>query len=763
MSIRLNLSVFDAKIIITGQLPSNRGTQVLFGKDKDGKRFSVIIHSYLLPRKAFKGECWLFKGIWDSNPKYTNQIIAEHGEPMPLAAEYLEEYITQHPRLRVGEGFTRVGKITWENAINSAGNAEKLSIILNDKDIEAIKALKIGRLTRNITPILNAWHTLKKELEGIQLLTDYKVEKRLSRKLIRYYGEQVVDLLTINCFKLLAFSQNTKALFDSCIQISQSLKYPQNDPRYLQGAIDFIFNYRLDNYGHTAISKETLYRALLNHFKDKDIALTAINSSLATGALVMSPRELLQIRPVHFVEGKLEHHLINLLKKKNKKTLWSKEKLLNEFKKVLTTSAHPLTGEQEEAIKQPFISTLSILTGGAGTGKTTVISSIVKLASKLNIPVFQMALSGQAADVMRHYNSIHNIQCITKTIHSYLLPLEEMKNQENNQESPHQTKELKYPNECLIIIDESSMVDLSLMSRLMYVIPNTARVLLVGDPNQIPPIGAGLVFHKLCHSIHIPISRLTKPHRSAAETGIPLIAEKISHGHVPPLPLFKLDEPTPKHGVYFLPATIDKSDKHCLAKVIFKVVKKLGFENTQVITTHRKKANKFGSIQSSVHHINDYFQQELTKGKQKELITWGLNENDPIIVRKNVINIGKKGFDLFNGNLGILKSADKPYTFQFGNIERELDDNAIAQLGVQLGYALTVHSFQGSAADCVVIAITKSNLLERSLLYTALTRAKKTCVFVGDFKAFQDAVEAPPKWKTICTAFDIDRYFEKKD
>jgi exodeoxyribonuclease V alpha subunit len=97
-----------------------------------------------------------------------------------------------------------------------------------------------------------------------------------------------------------------------------------------------------------------------------------------------------------------------------------------------------------------------------------------------------------------------------------------------------------------------------------------------------------------------------------------------------------------------------------------------------------------------------------------------------------------------------------------GDNERELDDEDIARFGIQLGYALTVHSFQGNGADCIVIAITKSNFLERSLLYTALTRAKKTCVFIGDPKAFQDAVLVPPKWEKICTAFGIDRYFEDK-
>lgn len=115
---------------------------------------------------------------------------------------------------------------------------------------------------------------------------------------------------------------------------------------------------------------------------------------------------------------------------------------------------------------------------------------------------------------------------------------------------------------------------------------------------------------------------------------------------------------------------------------------------------------------------------------------------------------------MFNGSLGKLVSATEPYTFKFGDDERVLNNEDIAKLGIMMGYGLTIHSFQGSAAECVVIAITKSNLLERSLLYTALTRAKKTVVFVGDQLAFNVAIKANPKWQTLNTAFNVDRSFE---
>ena len=137
-----------------------------------------------------------------------------------------------------------------------------------------------------------------------------------------------------------------------------------------------------------------------------------------------------------------------------------------------------------------------------------------------------------------------------------------------------------------------------------------------------------------------------------------------------------------------------------------------------------------------------------------------MNEGDPVIVRKNVINVGGNGFDLFNGSLGELTSVTEPYKFTFGGNVRQLSNEDIANLGIMLGYALTTHSFQGSAAESIVIAVTKSNLLERSLLYTGLTRAKKTVVFVGDQQAFEDAVRLRPKWENILTSFNVDRSFK---
>ena len=756
MQTKLNRAPFNIELMVTSQISGNMGSQIIHGKH-DGRQHSVLVRAYVLIRPAQPGEFWLFTGEWDSNPLYPNQVIASHGEPIPIQGERLAEYIMRNPNFRVGEGATRIGKKTWQKAIHAAGDADQLALLLDAEDLTGIRGLGVGRLTHNIGLVLREWGIQKGELEAVVLCRKHFLGKRLSNRLIKQYGETLTEVLNTDCYKILAFDNNTKSLFGNCEKIADSMKYPTDDPRRLQGAVDFILNFRLEKFGHTAITREKLLTALIRHFKTGSVANLAIESALASGAVQETQEGLFQSRPVAYAEAMLEKRFVTMIK--NGVDSIFANRLSDKAEAVYEMAEYSLTAEQKSAIQLPFQQQFSIITGGAGAGKTTVISSVVRLAQSLNIDVFQMALSGQAADVMRRCNDDNGIDCLSQTIHAYIIPFEKAEEEEEEDEEEHNyyKKVKEFPTDCLIIIDESSMIDLSLMHRLLCRLPLTARIVMVGDHNQIPPIGPGLVFHLLCQSKNVPIAKLTKAHRSAAETGIPKVANSISRGIPQKLPKFDLTAPAPEHGVFFLPCCVDKCDPHSLAKVIYHVADKLGLERTQVITTHRQRANKSGHIVQSIHHINEYFQSQLTSEKSQKLKVWGLNVGDPVIVRKNVLDVGGNGFDLFNGSLGKLTSATEPYTFTFNGVERELGNEDISKLGIMLGYALTVHSFQGSAAECVVIAVSKSNLLERSLLYTALTRAKKTVVFVGDEYAFNAAIEASPKWQTINTAFNLDR------
>ena len=750
MSVQERRDLFTIELLITGTTPAGKGTQIAFGRCDQGIQYSLIAKSSNIARRMEPGERWEIVGEKDRQTKYQNQILVDSGQPAPVTGAALAEYIQRHPRLRCGETQgSRVGKGTWEKAIEKAGGGDALAALLDARDKDGITALRVGRLTNNINTIFDRWHDLCAELEAVKMLVEYQVPKRLSYRLLKHYGERVCELFGENCYKILAFEKNTPELIRNCENIANKLAYPQGDERRLVGAVDYVMNYRLDDGGHTATPPQTLLKALSKHFKGEALAQTAIDTALKTGAITVSPGNLYQSRPTAFAEMHLEHCFEVLLKNTRDDALTGKSATVQQ---IFESANVPLTDEQKHAISQPFQSHLTVIKGCAGTGKTTVISAIINLAEHLEIPVYQMALSGKAADVMRSYSE----KAVARTIHWHVLQIE---NAHDKGEEP----KFKFAENGLIILDESSMIDLSLMNRLVRVLPENRnyRILMIGDPNQIPPVGPGLVFHRLCQSQHVPTGQLTKVHRSAAETGIPQAGELISQGIPPELPTFNPNQPKPDHGVFFLPATIDNSDRHCLSAVLFKVAEHIGLDKTQVISTHRAKSSKGGAyIPASVHWINQYFQQQTTS-QNKSLTAWGLNEGDPVLIRKNVMDLGGRGISLFNGNVGQLERVDKPSVFQFGDDTYELELEDLSQLGIQLGYALTVHSFQGSAAECVVVAISESKLLDRSLIYTALTRAKKICVFVGDKDAFDAAITAPPKWERVCTAFSVDRYFEK--
>lgn len=190
---RLTPAPFDLELTVTSQIPGNRGSQIIHGLH-NGKRHSIIARSYVLSRSALPSEYWLFTGEWDTNPNYINQVIASHGEPISVDGERLKQYIVRHPQLRLGEGGTRVGEKTWLSAIAKAQGPEQLGQLLDAKDLQGIRTLGVGRLTHKIELVLHNWAVLKDELKAVKLLAKHQIDKRLSNRLIKHYGEALPEI-----------------------------------------------------------------------------------------------------------------------------------------------------------------------------------------------------------------------------------------------------------------------------------------------------------------------------------------------------------------------------------------------------------------------------------------------------------------------------------------------------------------------------------------------------------------------------------------
>jgi exodeoxyribonuclease V alpha subunit len=280
--------------------------------------------------------------------------------------------------------------------------------------------------------------------------------------------------------------------------------------------------------------------------------------------------------------------------------------------------------------------------------------------------------------------------------------------------------------EPLVVIDESSMLDLPLMYSIVRALPVRARLLLVGDPYQLPPIGFGLVFQVLAASLKIPRIELVEVHRQARSSGIPQTAYEIRYGIVPPLPPFA--------GVCAGVSFIEAGDGEVMDHILNVLAEWRGCDDVQVLAMTKRGTCGIRNINAILH--------AMASASKLKVEGWGFAEGDPIIYLENDYQK-----ELWNGSLGriesILPSNGKPVLLcSLDGARHKILEEDFHR--VNLAYAITVHKAQGSQFKRVIVPVVRSRLLDRTLIYTALTRGVEQVVFIGDRDAFDAAVMAPP-------------------
>ena len=283
----------------------------------------------------------------------------------------------------------------------------------------------------------------------------------------------------------------------------------------------------------------------------------------------------------------------------------------------------------------------------------------------------------------------------------------------------------------LVVIDESSMLDVILVYRLMRALPEPVRLLLVGDPFQLPPIGPGLVFHILVDSRGVPQQELTQVHRQAAGSGIPSIANEIRHGRAPTFDSFG----GPACGV----ALIEAASQH-IGRTVIDVMRSLAdCSEVQILGVTKRGDAGTETFNAAIHKL-------VTVGNPS-LAGWGFAETEPVI---HLVNDYEH--ELFNGSLGRIRRIIVERSGK-GTIRNSIDcdfDGVMHRFAgdsldrIELAHAITVHKAQGSQFKRVIIPVVRSRLLDRTLVYTALTRAVEQVVFVGNREALIQAIQAPP-------------------
>jgi exodeoxyribonuclease V alpha subunit len=568
------------------------------------------------------------------------------------------------------------------------------------------------------TRLVAAWAEHQAEAAVVAFLDRHGFDIRLANKLRRVWGVQAIQMLELNPYYMLAFASWTRTDVAAL-----SIGVPLDDPRRLVGAVEAALYERL-LAAHTLTSSRTLRErlpALLGPLTAQEDVGTAIDWARAEGAIVGDDYTGYQPLGAAALEARIVERIRAMLAGEcpTQLSLFQvdcDQKWLDAvFVENEQCLGFALNAEQREAVSMAARMPFSVLTGGAGVGKTTVLRVVIDVARRLRLQVVQMALAGRAAKRMAEATS-HEAMTIAKFLHLA------------------RSGQLKVKPGGLVVVDEASMLDLPTTFRILRHLPQGVRVLLVGDPAQLPPLGFGLVFHRMVESALIPRVELTEVHRQAAETGIPAVAASIREHVVPDLQSYS----GKKAGVTFIEcATTD------IPSVLQCLTQDWGSDDWQVLA-----ATKMGP--SGIEAINGYF-HALNSNERLEghLIARG----DPVIHMTNDYDCG-----LMNGTLGRVVSIDFSESLGVhvdfeGTVQFIPSAEVLDRLG--LAYAISVHKAQGSQFRRVAVVVTKSRILDHSLIYTALTRGIEQVVFVGDRLAFGRAVQAPAFAHQRETAFVI--------
>lgn len=698
-------------VVVSTVTPRAGGGAFFTGQDSSGRWIRVKADYNHLSRPPQEGETWQLAGVIRHHEKYGDQLHVESCKPVTPTGLLLVKHLSTHPAYR---GFG-VGPVKIARLYKTYGNA--LGKIIDDSESALLMAVLSEDAAKKL---IAAWHSNSQESSLFSFLNEYSIDLRLANIILKYWGAGAAEKLRDNPYRLMCAALTS---WEKADRLALNLGVDPLSPVRLVAATEAWAYKRLDQYKDTLITHDDLKKGvrLLLRGVDEDTAERAIILALEEKGIVGMPAAGYQTLGCSLMERHLAERFSSIV------TVFAppqhslfpnpneRSPIDESIDAIERKEGILLNAEQRRAVHMAMKCELSVLKGGAGVGKTTVLKAIHQAATQTDGAVFQMALAGRAAQRMREATGRD-----AYTIIGFLNQL--------------YSDRLTIRAGDLVIVDESSMLDLMLTYKLIRRLPAGVRLLFVGDPYQLPPIGPGLIFHVLTDCSAVPSTELVEVHRQAASTGIPKIASQVRSGKVPDLPAYL----GKSYGVSFT----DCPD-HLIMNHLLRIVEDLGGCN---------EAQILGVIKSGVsgvHKINQVFHNKV-QSQKCHLIGWSVAETEPIIYKIN--NYER---ELFNGSLGHLEKV-LPYSpTGHNNIPSspraiaDFDGRKVAltteDLGnIDLAYAITIHKAQGSQFNRVVIPITRSRLLDRTLIYTALTRGIEQVVFIGNQLAFNDAVINPP-------------------
>lgn len=594
------------------------------------------------------------------------------------------------------------------------------------KGISAEKAMEISR----------EFIKRAEEREALISLEKYGMTTAECLRVFKVFGAKSVDTVEKNPYLLC--SEGIGINFERACDIAERLPVKPADEYRIAAGVLYVVRYNLHN-GHTCLPREKLVPTaadLLGCGNDAaDISIDSLVEQKQLVSYFLNGREFIFLPDIFSAEKKAADNIL-FMKKFTPKCTQSIEAEINRAELI---SGILYNEKQRKAIEIAFEKGMLILTGGPGTGKTTTLRGILKVLESQGLEVVLTAPTGRAAKRMSELTGRE-----AKTIHR-LLEVEWDRN-----DKPVFSRNRRNPISAnAVIVDELSMVDITVFSSLLEALPIGCRLIMVGDSDQLPPVGAGNVLHDLINSKALPVVELNEVFRQAMESLIVTNAHRIVKGEMPEImrmdkDFFFMERPAP----YAAAATVAELCSTRLPKAY----RYNPTEDIQVLCPSRK--GEAGTV-----NLNKVLQKCLNPAaRHKREHTFGqriFREGDKLMQIKNNYNITwtsdeTDGMGIFNGDIGVLERIDEgAHTLKVRFDDKIADYPFESHTELEHAYAVTVHKSQGNEFEAVVMPVTGvvDNLAYRNLLYTAVTRAKKLIVLVGSRQTVERMVANNSKSK----------------
>lgn len=684
----------------------------------DAERLSVCMPDEVAVAEVQTGQWWRIKSWRSKRARFEvdgffvteTRILVRDADLLRPSGEHVVQL------LHTSDGFPGIGEVKARRLWERFG--EDLYAILDDGDTQALSEVVGDQLAG----VLAAGWKQYGDARTLRTFQRIGLDLRVSRRLLTVYEAEALSFIEEDPYRLLAFGMTWVAV-DALARghFGRTADHPQR----LAAAVEAVVYEQFDA-GHTCCNELALLVEVSKRV-GKAHAVQALALATAQNLVTGTFGSLAGVGP-HLIEKAVaEAVLMRIGATGCLKTPREVDGFIRTFEaaegEAKRAAAFCLNAAQRQAVHMVVQHSVCLITGGAGVGKTTVLKAVQEVLESSGLNLYAMALSGRAAKRLSEVTGKPAM-----TIAGFI-----------GNVAPKGV-----PPGSVVVLDEASMLDILLAYRLVRAIPEDCRLILVGDPAQLPPVGPGLTLHTLVETDSVPQVELTEVRRFGG--AIASASKDVRHGKWPCL------TSSPEEDISFIPCSPDDIDRLTLELYLMDPA------GTQILTSTRT------SGPASSQKLNELCQLTLAPSQPKLMVfnnernrmeNSGMRLGEPVICTRNLNDWG-----LQNGSLGRLDeiaASPEPVYGDDGNPKGMAlawvtwDDNKRRPVteevldALELAYAITVHKAQGSQFSRVVVPVYKSRNLDRTMLYTAITRAKDQVVLVGDAGIAKRATAEPPQ------------------